>query len=399
MGNKQTLHALFTSAYDRGKWLAQLHTIFAGSIDEFSLSLSIDTDQARTFSHLGSLTTSDGKQLDIFEIQVDKGTRLARNRVQLRNLVAQQIQYADGALAVYYDESPHWRFSYIAVEYRLDDKGQQIKDETARKRYTYLLGEDAQVRTAVDRFAALKSVPTLEQLSKAFAVEALNKEFYEKLYQWYTHAQGSVTFPNDERVEDDKHITNSLIRLLTRLLFVWFLKEKELINPNLFDEEEVKQLIDWEKPSSFYKAILQNLFFATLNREIKKRSFRTTTNGKANSNNYLVTNIYRYQNLFLERNKNAILELFAQTPFLNGGLFECLDREAGEEEIAAYDEDKSIRKERHAIRIDGFSDRDDNKVHLPNKLFFDESEQQPGLINLLSQYQFTVEESSPWILK
>lgn len=395
MSNKQTLHDLFANAYDRDKWLEQLHTIFAGSIDEFSQPLSIDTDQAKTFSRLGNLTTSDGKQLSIFEIQIDKGTQLARNRVQLRNLVAQRIQDADGALAVYYDEGTHWRFSYIVVEYKLDDKGQQIKDETARKRYTYLLGKDAQVRTAVDRFAALKSVPTLEQLSKAFAVEALNKEFYQKLYQWYKHAQDYATFPNDERVKDDEHATNSLIRLLTRLLFVWFLKEKELVNPNLFDEDKVKQLIDWEKPSSFYKAILQNLFFATLNREIEKRGFRTTTNGKADGNNYLVTNIYRYQNLFLERNENAILELFAQTPFLNGGLFECLDREASEEEIAAYNEDKSIRNERYAIRIDGFSDRNDNKVHLPNRLFFNESEQQPGLIDLLSQYQFTVEESLP----
>jgi hypothetical protein len=60
----------------------------------------------------------------------------------------------------------------------------------------------------------------------------------------------------------------SLIRLLTRILFVWFLKEKGLINKDLFELEELKKLIIYEKNSSFYKAILQNLFFATLNRQI-----------------------------------------------------------------------------------------------------------------------------------
>ena len=318
--------------------------------------------------------------------------------MQLRNLVARQVQAKalDGALAVYWDDkNTRWRFSYIAVIPKLDEQGRIIKEETAHKRYTYLLGEGTQVRTAVDRCASLPTHLTLEQLSRAFAVEPLNREFYQKLYEWYQRAERQVIFPNDEQVVPKLHIANSLIRLLTRLLFVWFIKEKGLINPNLFDPEKVKQLIDWERPSSYYKAILQNLFFATLNREIKNRQFRTTTNGKANSNNYLIFNLYRYQSYFQDPDTENIISLFVKTPFLNGGLFECLDRKADKEEITAYERNKTIRNERIAIRMDGFSDRDDNQLSVPNDLFFNEDERRPGLINLLSQYQFTIEESAP----
>jgi hypothetical protein len=91
---------------------------------------------------------------------------------------------------------------------------------------------------------------------------------------------------------------------------VWFLKEKGLINKHLFELEELKKLIVYEKNSSFYKAILQNLFFATLNCRKKNRSFRRTTNGKANNTNYLATNIYRYQDYFIDKDEQKIIALF-----------------------------------------------------------------------------------------
>ena len=401
MADKQALQALFAAAYDRDRWLKQLHDIFAGRLEEFAAPHALpakEGEDAPPRHYLGNLTTADGKKLGIFEIPVGTNIRLARNRVQLRNLVARQVQEhtLDGALAVYPDADNRWRFSYIAVIHKLDEHGQIIKEQTAHKRYTYLLGEGMQTRTAVDRFADLPAPPTLEQLDDAFATEPLNKNFYQKLYHWYERAESRVTFPNDEGVEQEVHNANSLIRLLTRLLFVWFMKEKGLANPDLFDLDQVKQRIDWERPSGYYKAILQNLFFATLNREILERRFRNTdTKGKPTSTNYQITNLYRYYDYFKDRDKKKIIELFAQTPFLNGGLFECLDRQADKEEIAAYERNKSIRNEHLTIRMDGFSDRKENVLCVPNDLFFNDDEEQPGLINLLSQYQFTVEESAP----
>ena len=390
----EKLKHLFNQPYKRDAWLGILDEQLP--LDRFSQPIAIQ-EEVQTFYQLGKTILADGKELGVYEIKTNPQTQLHRNRVQMRQLVAKQCQQStlDGALAVYYDDRRHWRFSFISMEYKLDEQGQVKKEESAPKRYTYLLGKDAKIRTAVERFSRLNKTARLDNLKMAFAVGQLNKEFYKELFKWYERAKLQVVFPNDEQEEGDKHVSISLIRLLTRLLFVWFLREKGLVNQDFFEADKVRQIIDWNKESGYYKAILQNLFFATLNREINDRTFRTTTNGKPNSNNYLVPNVYRYQNVFLQQGKNAILRLFERTPFLNGGLFECLDRDANEDEQQAYEKDRTIRKERLAIRIDGFSDRDDNVLHVPNDLFFNEDERKLGLITLLNRYQFTVEESTP----
>ncbi len=391
---------LLNQAYNQDNYLDFLESKF--NFAKHLAPIVIDNNDVESLQQLGTVTSQDGKKLPVFEIHIKPNTQLSRNRVQLRNLVAKQISIEDGALAVYVDdENQQWRFSFIAIEYRFTNDGIQ-QEQTASKRFTYLLGENTQTRTAQDRFSALNKQSTLQDLKTAFAVEALSKEFYDKLYKWYDRAQSQVRFPNDEQA--DNHSQTSLIRLLTRLLFIWFIKQKQLINPDLFDKDKLQTLIDYEQPSSFYKAILQNLFFATLNRPVTERSFRTTTNGAANSTNYLVTNIYRYQDYFIDSDKDKIIALFARTPFLNGGLFECLDREASDEEKQAYDNDKTIRPIGSAIRIDGFSDRADNELVFHNHLFFKDTifndnkqddKQDLGLIDLFNQYQFTVEESTP----
>ena len=386
---------LLNQAYNQDNYLNFLADQF--NFDKNLAPIEVESKEVNTFTRLGTVTTQDGKKLPVFEIHIKPNTQLSRNRVQLRNLVAKQISTEDGALAVYVDdENQQWRFSFIAIEYRFTNDGIQ-QEQTASKRFTYLLGENTQTRTAQDRFSALNKQSTLQDLKTAFSVEVLSKEFYDKLYKWYDRAQSQVRFPNDEQAEN--HTQTSLIRLLTRLLFIWFIKQKKLIKADLFDKDKLQTLIDYDEPSSFYKAILQNLFFATLNRPIVERSFRNTTNGAANSTNYLVTNIYRYQGYFTDSDEDKIIALFARTPFLNGGLFECLDREASEKEKQAYDKDQTIRPVRSAMRMDGFSDRADNELVFHNHLFFKNDEQDDkqdlGLIDLFNQYQFTVEESTP----
>ena len=385
-----TLQDLFSHPYQRNSWLEMLETLLP--TNRFATPLLLDNSTVSHFCQLGRIKLADGKELGVYEIKTQPETQLQRNRVQMRQLVAKECRNSDydGALAVYYDDRERWRFSFISMEYKLDEQGQLDRSESAPKRYTYLLGEGAQIRTAVERFSKLSQQAKLQDLVDAFAVAQLNKEFYQKLFEWYEDAKTRVVFPNDLQVEEDDHKSTSLIRLLTRLLFVWFIKEKQLINADLFDEEKVRELIHWDKDGSYYKAILQNLFFATLNQEIEDRGFRT---GHANSysSNYLITNRYRYRDHFKASEEQSIIDLFARIPFLNGGLFECLDREATAEEQAQA----HPRKENKAIRIDGFSDRADNALHMPNELFFNNDEINPGLIDLLAQYQFTVEESTP----
>ncbi len=401
---------LLKQTYNRDNYLDFLADKF-----KFSKNLapiSIENNDVKFFQRLGTITTHDDKELPVFEIYIKPNTQLSRNRVQLRNLVAKQIQTEDGALAVYIDaDNQQWRFSFIAIEYSFSAEGIK-KEQTASKRFTYLFGENTKTRTAEERFKKLNNQSTLQDLKEDFAVEALNKEFYDKLYRWYEKAHNQVTFPNDEKMEN--HIQTSLIRLLTRLLFIWFIKEKKLINPDLFNQEKLQNLIDYNQPSSFYKAILQNLFFATLNVEINKRDFRDEEDTQGANKDY--GNQYRYRYHALVKNKGKWKSSFTETPFLNGGLFESLDKKLNEfvldennntkknsygDQIINQEHKKLIddwnantRPEKAMIRMEGFSEHKKNPLKISNQLFFNNDENDLGLIDLFNQYQFTVEEST-----
>ena len=211
-----------------------------------------------------------------------------------------------------------------------------------------------------------------EAWKKTLDTEALNKQFYQRLFDWFEWAISKARFPENEKrtVKSEEHV----IRLITRLLFIWFIKEKGLVANELFDEKKVGRLLKGFKPDSgdsYYRAVLQNLFFATLNTEIEKRGFSPRTNAKHRN-----FSLYRYKQQISAPDK--LLTLFAQTPFINGGLFDCLDSEEATRD--------------GGYRIDCFSDEHYKKLSIPNKLFF---HGERGLIPLLNHYKFTVEENTP----
>ena len=239
---------------------------------------------------------------------------------------------------------------------------------------------------------------------KTLDTSELNRRFFKEIADWYFWAIEKVTFPDaaDTSVGGVSnravHNATCIIRLITRLIFVWFLKEKDLVPNALFDEEAITELLtslDADE-STYYKAVLQNLFFATLNQEMNtsekpnNRKFR----GKGRQH-YNITSLYRYKRYF--RDPDAALCLFETIPFLNGGLFECLDK-------PAPDDKKKI------LRVDGFSDRKDNPLCVPNELFFSEPQAVNlnavygtknsrytvrGLIHILNRYKFTIAENTP----
>ena len=90
-----------------------------------------------------------------------------------------------------------------------------------------------------------KSYTTFDELynhwMEVFSNELLTKKFYSELSDWYAWAVKIVRFPNDIRTEKDDTIYNqeSCIRLITRLIFVWFLKQKHLIPEEFFDEKYI----------------------------------------------------------------------------------------------------------------------------------------------------------------
>jgi len=225
---------------------------------------------------------------------------------------------------------------------------------------------------------------------KVLDVSLLNKQFYKEVSTWYFHACKQVVFPKDAKGNQE-----SLIRLITRLMFVWFLKEKGLVPNALFDKQDIQSLLKSLEPqeSTYYKAILQNLFFATLNTEGKREFIKESSGGR--NSRYMVHNTFRYQDYF-QQPDHVIERYFKEIPFLNGGLFECLDRR---------DENEP------EVRIDGFSNNPKNPLSVPNDLFFGELQdvdlnadfgtsrkkyQVRGLVEIFKSYKFTIAENTPF---
>ncbi|MCK5535498.1 MAG: hypothetical protein KAI79_01660, partial [Bacteroidales bacterium] len=279
-------------------------------------------------------------------------------------------------------------------------------------------------KNAVDSFDKI-----YKYWQEVFSVSLLSKKFYQELSNWYFYAIKQVTFPGKPTQEEahlkkakfedlvQQHNATNIIRLLTRLLFTWFIKEKKLIPDELFDLQSLQNdILNNIEPfhqkgmyklanqdSIYYKAILQNLFFATLNCPIvpdgedkRKRGFRS------DKSNYGTMYLMRYKQYFKDADK-FLASMNNTVPFLNGGLFECL-LVRGEKE-----------KKEDRIWIDGFSDNlaPEHQLIVPDYLFFGIEEKVDlsaeygvknkgkkeaavkGLINILKSYKFTITENTP----
>lgn len=245
---------------------------------------------------------------------------------------------------------------------------------------------------------ASESFDTFEKLykhwMKVFNSELLTKKFYNDLFEWYQWAvdpASKVTFPGnaDTQSDDREDIDTRVIRLITRLMFVWFIKQKGLVPDCIFNEEYLKSILkdfnpQSERDTNYYQAILQNLFFGTLNRAIiedgEKREF-----AKASRSD--VKNLYRYEELF-SISEQEVIEMFSTVPFLNCGLFECQDKTKMLDGVARryYNDGFS----RNAAKFADGTYR--YRAVVPNVLFF---HPEKGILSIFNRYVFTIEENTP----
>ena len=392
---------IIESKYNREAWQQLLHDIFLSNVSFWRSPKEVKANSrlAKNALNLGKISLSDGEALAIYEVELSDKVDIERNRAGIRDMLTKDwrdMGYAGAFLFCYRKNESVLRFSYVSETWGFNKDGIYERLSTNTKRYTYLLGEGRGCRTAIEQFGALKnSKLALSDVTAAFSVEALTKQFYKDLYEWYQWAvdpASGVYFPNNTSIEADdrEDIETKIIRLITRIMFVWFIKQKELVPNKIFDVDFLETILKDFDPNSavvgnYYNAILQNLFFGTLNRAIEdeqgnKRKF--ATNVKKD-----IKTLYRYAEMFTIR-EDEVIKLFSEVPFLNGGLFECLDKT------------KTIDGVEQAYNYDGFSRNDKkfadgryrNRAVVPNVLFF---EPERGLISILSRYNFTIEENSP----
>ena len=389
------------SKYNREAWQQLLHDIFLSKVTFYNRpsAVHVSSRLAKEALNLGRISLSDGESIAIYEVELTDKVDIERNRRGIRDMLTsdwRNMGYAGAFMFCYRKNESVLRFSYVSETWGFNKQGEYEKISTDTKRYTYLLGEGRGCRTAIEQFGVLKnSKQTLSDITAAFSVEALTKQFYKDLFEWYQWAvddSSNVTFPNNTVTEEDDKddIEKKIIRMITRIMFVWFIKQKDLVPNRIFDIDFLSTILKDFDPYSategnYYNAILQNLFFATLNRAIKDEDGNTRK--FATSKTRDVKTLYRYAEMF-SISEQEVINLFAEVPFLNGGLFECLDKTKYSDGVE------------QCYNFDGFSRNDlrfadgrfKHRAIVPNNLFF---EPEKGLISILGRYNFTIEENSP----
>jgi type I restriction-modification system DNA methylase subunit len=178
-----------------------------------------------------------------------------------------------------------------------------------------------------------------EQLYNEDKREKLSQKFYEELRNWYFWATEESNDPD------------YTLRIIIRLLLCFFLKEKGLIPVCLFDENYIKENLK-ENEYRYYKVIVRNLFFYSLNTPMNKRDELENKN--------LIKN---YNNVKQQFHKNI--------PFFNGGLF---TEHSGDNILLNDDYFFSAPRTRTIKELDG-------KYSVT------------GIVRILSQYKYTLDET------
>ena len=397
-------------------------TYFIGTVDEASLSGHAQAKGADEVTE----AASEGKYIGMMLFAVDLAEGASLTRSESTALTRGFNRIASAQPVVLFIRQGH-RLSLATCERRASK--QQWNDNEVLGRVSILRNVDCSHphRGHVDILESIgdKAYPTFEELYKhwmeVFSSELLTRKFYSELSDWYAWAVQEARFPNDLRTDtdDDKFNHESCIRLITRLIFVWFLKQKHLIPEEFFDEQYIREhfinefnpharktlLYDAEQ-SSYYRLILQNLFFAMLNCPIvaegkdtpNNRRFRGDGQVGYKRDGYNVNNLMRYKADFKEGGADEFVQMANHhVPFLNGGLFDCLD-------------------EKPHFYFDGFSERKESleQLYLPDWLFFGDevgrkidlskwyddpkkkSVSARGIIDILKRYNFTIEENTPY---
>ena len=229
---------------------------------------------------------------------------------------------------------------------------------------------------------------------KALSVSELNKRFYTELSNWFFWMIDTCQLSKDNTHKDNIMFG---IRMITRIIFDWFIKEKGLVSEKVFDKQTYLDLLKpeyREQGDLYYKVVLQNLFFGCLSKPMDRREFRSEDRFQGKNTGYDVNNLFRYRKYL--NNPQDIIDLFKDIPFLNGGLFECTD------------------EKRNGRYIDCFTDNDSkNFLKIPDDIFFMEEEKVvdlsehfdgnrsyknakvKGLFTILNSYKFTIDETTP----
>ena len=266
--NAAVLQPQLQQPYRRETWRDLLPQLLPGvelfaQPHDFPLTSERERTIAAARRQFGVATLADGKRVAFYEIEVAPSVQLLSNRVGLRSLIVKCIDEvsAHAVLAFFVQPgSRAYRLTYAAKESRLDEDLQVHTEQTAPRRYTYVLGPDESCRTAAERFAGLPAAAGIADLTDAFSVEKLSKDFFEDFRRAFGRVVADIKERNrgwlKELAEHEAQI------LLNRLIFLYFIQRKGWLNRRrdylhaAFKEHDAKD----PDGTSYYDKFLKNVF-------------------------------------------------------------------------------------------------------------------------------------------
>ena len=136
-----------------------------------------------SYERLGKYEDEEGNLIDVLIVKLKRDHSIDYARSTQRNFVRWYLddKGKDAALVAFHtDKSSEWRFSFIKMQYSLENK----KDElTPAKRSSFLVGESGSSHTAERQLIDLlknDNPPFLSDIEDVFSIEAVSDEFYEK---------------------------------------------------------------------------------------------------------------------------------------------------------------------------------------------------------------------------
>jgi type I restriction-modification system DNA methylase subunit len=276
----------------------------------------------RQYKRLGKYTDPEGAALDVLVVNLKREAALDRARTMQRNFIAWYLKHRgekEAAIVAYHTEGlDDWRFSYVRMDYRAeqDESGKvRVKtDLTPARRYSFLVGKNEPNHTAQQQLLSIvqddRNNPTLAELEKAFNIESVTREFFERYKNLFLKVKEEL----DELVEKDRKIREDFTakgintadfakKLLGQIVFLYFLQKKGWLG--------VEKNI-----SGNFKG------WGTGPKDFLQRLHRKEIVPYDNFFNDLLEPLF-YEALAIDRGEESYYSPFkCKIPFLNGGLFE-----------------------------------------------------------------------------
>ncbi|MDP3974043.1 MAG: TaqI-like C-terminal specificity domain-containing protein [Candidatus Daviesbacteria bacterium] len=261
------------------------------------------TDGLQVTKEVFYLGESSELNLSVFELTHSSSTD-ARVALAMDGFKIMKNSATYRALVVYrFDKEDDWRLSLMTATPSVNQEGKVSQVFSNPRRFSFFLGQNAKVNTPYQFLIKQGSVKDFSELQKRFSIEVVNKEFYAQISELFTELVGGtrgegrnqrkypgiIALPSVSKESKENH--EFAVRLIGRLIFCWFLREKKSITDLPLISKDILSLEAANNNPDYYHSVLEPLFFEVLNKPTKSR-------------------VEEYRNSF-----------FGKTPYLNGGLF------------------------------------------------------------------------------